>query len=466
MEPKKLNRAECVTLAIGGMVGSAIFALSGFSYRMAGPAIIISWVIAALILLAYGLMTAELVTIYPDATGGMFEYPYRTLGKSETGKKAWGWFASWSLLNVNLFGAGFSAIYIANYFANMFPSMMKEDFSGAKTNYVIIFAIVAAVLFGILCLFNVTIAGKVNLVMVAGLLLILAVFVIACFTHGFSGANFSPFFVGGQVLPGIEGLPGYESLNGNSFVTAIPTAMLAYGAIVSTAFMSSQVKDPKKTVPATMKIAMAIVVISYVITLVAMIGKYAWAQFAFEPFSEYSTIINIAQSIAPVLKIVVSIAAILALASTMLVLMMMAGWQLQSTAAKGMLPIFLAKVNPKTNTPIAAMVIVTIAVAALACFPNLVSQITNCGGICNAIAVVIIAITLLAARKKPGYQAKSEDYRLGGGPIIPIAVVILVLVFILPVVFQALENWLWALGWFALGIVLFFIFLATGKKKA
>ena len=57
------------------MVGSAIFSLSGVTYAAAGPAVIITWILGGIILLLYGLETAELCTIYPKS-GGIFIFPY------------------------------------------------------------------------------------------------------------------------------------------------------------------------------------------------------------------------------------------------------------------------------------------------------------------------------------------------------------------------------------------------------
>jgi len=63
----KLGLLDSTTILIGGMIGSAIFSLSGITILNAGPASILSWIIAALILFAYGLQTAELSTIYPHS---------------------------------------------------------------------------------------------------------------------------------------------------------------------------------------------------------------------------------------------------------------------------------------------------------------------------------------------------------------------------------------------------------------
>jgi len=55
----KLGLFDSVHLLVGGMIGSAIFSLSGITILQAGPASLLSWLLGGLILLAYGLQTAR-----------------------------------------------------------------------------------------------------------------------------------------------------------------------------------------------------------------------------------------------------------------------------------------------------------------------------------------------------------------------------------------------------------------------
>lgn len=445
-EKGKLGTLECVMILVGGMVGSAIFSLSGLTYSMAGASVIISWIIGAFILLLYGMQVAELSTIYPKS-GGMFVFPYEALGKKRTSKEAWGWTAAWSLLCVNIFGAGFSAIYVSTYLSQSFPALAE---------YQVLIAVIWAVVVSILCLLNITVAGKVNLVMTLGLIALLLVFSIIGYTSGkFDPSNFSPFFTRG-------------SMGGTGVISAIPVAMLAYGAIISVAFLVNQIKKPKKTIPKSMIIAMIVTIVMYAIVIVSMIGLLAVEMFNAEDtaFIQYVPLYAVAWFILQNigwLHYVISIAATLALTTTMLVLMMTAGWTLQAAAEKGLLPKGLGKVNKKTGTPIAAMAIIGVATVAISCFPSFTSQIVNCGAIALAISAVIIAITLLVARKKNEYVEGS--FRLRGGAFFPILSMILILVFIIPGVFQEWGNWAWAGIWYGVGLVLFLLFQIGAKKR-
>lgn len=72
-----------MAMIAGGMIGSSIFSLSGLTMTAAGPAAIITWAIAAAIMLCYGLVCAELSTRFPKS-GGVFVFPSKALGKQRS----------------------------------------------------------------------------------------------------------------------------------------------------------------------------------------------------------------------------------------------------------------------------------------------------------------------------------------------------------------------------------------------
>ena len=88
-EGGSLNLLAAVAMIAGGMIGSAIFSLSGLTMFTAGPAAIVTWIIAALIMLCYGLVCAELATRFPES-GGVFVFPTKSVGKNRKGRKILG----------------------------------------------------------------------------------------------------------------------------------------------------------------------------------------------------------------------------------------------------------------------------------------------------------------------------------------------------------------------------------------
>lgn len=76
----KLGLVACIAILTGGCIGSAIFSLSGMTMYYAGPAAIITWIVAAIILGCYGVQVAELSVRYPHS-GGVYVFPAKSLGK-------------------------------------------------------------------------------------------------------------------------------------------------------------------------------------------------------------------------------------------------------------------------------------------------------------------------------------------------------------------------------------------------
>jgi len=440
-ETGKLGLIDCVVTLIGGMFGSAIFSLSGPTYVTAGPASIISWAVAGMILLLCGLQNAELAIIYPQA-GGSFVFPYNALGKTERAKQAWGWASAWSYLNSYCFGAAFSAVYVAQYLMIAFPFFSN----------VILWAVVWCIGCIFLASFNITASGKANLIMVAGIIVILAAFFFIGLPH-FNMSNFSNFFTSGT-----GGALGT--------VKAIPTAMLAYGAIITLAFLSSSVRNPNKTIPKAMVIAMAVTVFLYCITIFAMVAMLNISYFESNPGMVYVPIYAVAWSVLgniPWLPGAISIAAVLALTSTLLVLLLASSWTMQAAAEAGFLPKFLAYVNPKSGAPVPSVICCGIIITGLSCIPDATGMLANTGAICLGICVVITAVSLLSARRT--YTRRPGEFYIHGKAFWPIVSIIICLIFITPGVFQEWKYWGLALIWYAAGVVIYIISQALHADK-
>ncbi len=108
-----LGLTTCVTMIVGGMIGSAIFSLTGLTIYNAGPSAIFSWAIAAAIMLCYGLIVAELATIYPKS-GGVFVFPSKALGKKKV-PELFGADINMGYINANIVAVAFAAIYVGTY---------------------------------------------------------------------------------------------------------------------------------------------------------------------------------------------------------------------------------------------------------------------------------------------------------------------------------------------------------------
>lgn len=433
----KLGLLDSSTILIGGMIGSAIFSLSGMTIFNAGPASILSWVIAAVILFAYGLQTAELSSVYPQS-GGIFIFPTKVLGKNEKQGRLWGWISAWAYLFGCWAGAAFSAIYVSIYLGVGFPALGK---------YQVPIAIATVVICGILNLVNMAVTGKANTILTFGLAATLIVFIItALFSGQWDAGMLIPFFT-----QGAGGTWG--------FMSAIPIAMVAYGSIVAVAFMVGEIKDPNKTVPKAMTIAMLVVVTLYVLVMISVLGLVSSQFLQQNPGMAYIPLYAAAftkLAAIPWLTKLISISAVLALITTILVVMALAARTLQATSENGILPKFLSKNNEKTGVPVNAQIVVIILVGITAAFPSFTNLIVNLGSLCNAIVVAIICLTVVASRKKNPYIP--GNFKAPGGNILPIITLIVLIACYIPDILKGgWQLWAWTAGYYIVGMIIYLI---------
>lgn len=432
---QKIGLFTCITIITGSMVGSAIFSLSGLTMYQAGPASILSWVIAAAIMLIYGLISAELAAIYPKS-GGVYVFPAKALGP------VWGWISAWGFIIANIVAISFSAIYFATY--------LNAGF-GLSPSLQIPIAIVSIILVLILNCINFSTTGNLNSILVSAMVVCILVY---CFAGVFSGlwdpSQFTPFFT-----QGADGTAG--------FIHAIPTAMIGYGAIVSVSFMVSEVRNPEKNVPLAVIISMVIVAAMYVFIIVATQGLISTSYLAAHPDMRYIPLYAVCflklSRLFPWMPKVISLAAVFALFTTMLVVLALTARAIQAASEDGILPKFLGKTN-KNQVPAIATVIISVISGIISCFPSFIEFILGLGALFSAVTIAITIISLYAARKKE--KTAKTGIRIYGTKLLPaIALVLIVGSYIPDIIRGSWQIWVFSAASYAIG----FIIYAVNRKK-
>lgn len=433
----------CVTMIAGGMIGSAIFSLSGLTIFLAGPSAILSWIIAAAIMLIYGLVVAELSTIFPKS-GGVFVFPSKALGKTEKTGKLWGWISTWGYINANIVAIAFAAIYVATYLGVGFPIF---------ANLQIPLAIGAIAFCFILNTIKFAVTGRLNNILVGVLILTMLIFIcVGIFGGSWDSSLLVPFF-----SQGASGTTG--------FLSVVPTAMVGYGSIVAIAFMVSEVKNPNKNVPKSILIAMGIVVSLYTLIILATVGLITAGFLAENPGMRFIPLYAASftkLTAYPWIAKVISISAVLALLTTMLVVIALTSRAIAATAGGGLLPEILGR-NGKTGTPIFATILVSVMGAIVACFPEFTAEIVSLGALFAAITISINCISLIAARKKNTYVP--GKFRAPGGNALPVvALIILIICYIPDIIGGGWVLWGYTIAWYLLGLIIYSYYSKKNKK--
>lgn len=424
----------CVAMIAGGMIGSAIFSLSGLTIFQAGPSAILTWIIAAVIMLCYGLICAELSTRFPKS-GGVFVFPVKSLGKSEKEGQFWGWISTWGYINANIVAIAFAAIYVGTYLSVGFPMFANMQVPLAIISVIIILALNSI---------KFSLAGKVNNLLVIGLAVSMIIYVIVSFTSGaWDSSMMTPFFT-----QGAGGSTG--------FLAVVPTAMVAYGSIVAMAFMVSEVKDPNRNVPKSILIAMIVVVVLYLGIIAATVGMVS-AQFLTEnPGMQFIPLYAAAftkLTAYPWISKVISIAAVLALFTTMLTVMSLTSRAVQASAANGIMPKKLGE-NNKAGVPVYASILITVPCVVISCFPQLTSTIVSFAALFASVTISINIVSLLVARKK--FELPEGAFRAPGGSVLPIVALVLIIVCYIPdIIGGGWMIWAYTIVWYIVGIIFY-----------
>ena len=238
--------------------------------------------------------------------------------------------------------------------------------------------------------------------MVFVLIALMLVYVYVCIANpSFEIGKLEPFFIQGSA-----GVFGFASM--------IPVSLIAYGAIISIAFMASEIKDPKKTIPRASVIAIFILALLYCLILFATLGLVTadylriYPEFQMIPlFAACMQLINV-----PWLAYLVSIASVIALISSMYVLVAISARAIKASSEDKILPKAFSATS-KSGQPIIGVIVTVIISAILCLFPSYVSEFVNLGVLFNVTTIFIVVIAYIIARKN--HKSKKNIYRVKSG---------------------------------------------------
>ncbi|MCK5568087.1 MAG: amino acid permease [Spirochaetes bacterium] len=313
---KELGFIGVFCVASGAMISSGLFILPGLAFAKAGPAVILSYILAGVLCIPTVLSKAELTSAMPKA-GGDYFYIMRGFGP--------------------LFGtiAGLSAWFslsLKSAFALLGMGAYLSIFTHLPLN---IIALICCLFFVVLNLVGVKEAGIIQVLLVLGLLIILLFYTFLGIKN-VNLDNFSPFFSGGI----------------NSVFATASFVFISFGGLTKIAALAEEIKNPGKNIPLGMISSLTVICILYAAVIFVTIGVMnpETLKGTLTPISDGAGVFG-----GNVLRIAISVGAFLAFISTANAGIMAASRYPLGMSRDKLLPAVFQKVSYRFGVPYVAI---------------------------------------------------------------------------------------------------------------
>jgi len=425
---RNMTALDLTALGVGAIIGTGIFVLTGVAAaKYAGPALIISFVISAIVAALAALSYAELASMVPVA-GSAYAYTYTSIGEIIA------WIIGWNLVLEYLVAAGAVAVGWSAYFTDLLKSIgisipekiSSSPFQGGLFNLP---AVLITLIVTFIAILGTKSSAKVTKVVVAVKLAVVLLF-IAIGIFRIKPSNWIPFTPFG--FPGI--------MHGAAIV------FFAYIGFDAVSTAAEEVRNPGRDLPKGIIYSLLISTILYILVAGILTGMMKYSALDTpSPISEalLSAGINWASAF-------ISIGAIAGLTSVLLAMIFAQSRIFFAMSRDGLLPSIFTIVHAKFGTPWLDTVIVGSAVSIIAAFfpVDLIAQMANIGTL-SALAIVSAGVIILR-KKRPDMK---RPFKMPWVPVLPGLSVIscIYLMFNLPKI-----TWLRFIVWIAIGLYVYY----------
>jgi basic amino acid/polyamine antiporter, APA family len=362
----ELGLGGAVLTGLGSILGTGVFVSIGIAAGVTGPSVVVAVALGALVATANGLSSAQLAAVHP-VSGGTYEYGYRFL------TPVLGFTAGWTFLLAKSASAATAALGFGGYLT---------DLIDAPGRLVVPLAVGLVVVLTLVVLTGLRRSTAVNTAVVAVTLAGLGLFVAAGLPE-VTSTSFSGFFTAPEGDGGAAG-----------FLEAVALMFVAYTGYGRIATLGEEVRRPRHTIPRAIVVTLAVTMVVYVLVAFVAVGAGTADALAGATGRRAAPLQTLARDfgrsgVAPV----VAVAAVTAMAGVLLNLILGLSRVLLAMGRRRDVPPALGAIDRSGRTPVAAVVLTGVAVAAIA----LVGDVGLTWSFSAFAVLVYYALTNLAA---------------------------------------------------------------------
>ncbi|HWR94068.1 MAG TPA: amino acid permease, partial [Flavobacterium sp.] len=452
---KTLTAPGLVALGIGAIIGAGLFSITGLAASMnAGPAITISFLVAAFGCVFAGLCYAEFSSMIPVA-GSAYTYSFATMGEFVA------WIIGWDLVLEYAVGAATVSIswsrylgkFLDSYGIHLNDAYMSSPFENGIINLPAVFIVMVMSL--------ILIRGTKESALINGIIVMLKVTVVLVFIavgwQYIRPENYTPY------IPENTGKFGEFGFSG--IIRAAAIVFFAYIGFDAVSTAAQEAKNPKRDMPIGILLSLAICTILYILFAHVMTGVVNYQAFAgkdgIAPVAiavENMGPMNAAGIVVPAypwLNNAIILAILGGYASVILVMLMGQSRVFFSMSKDGLMPKVFSEVHSKFRTPAKNNLLFMLIVSVFAAFvpARVVGEMTSIG---TLFAFILVCIGVLIMRKK-----MPDTPRAFRTPLVPFVPIAGIAVCLFMMVFLPLDTWIRLIAWMMIG---FDLYLFYGMK--
>jgi APA family basic amino acid/polyamine antiporter len=453
---RHLGWFQLVVIGIGAIIGAGIFVITGKAAAdYAGPAIVLSFVLASIICVFAGLCYAELSSLIPVA-GGSYSYSYIALGELPA------WIigccvTAQYLLSASTVAAGWSGYLTSflkdwniaipvHYAAAPFQYSVESGFS-LSGHFLNLPAMLVILFIGVMISVGIKAAARMTSIMVVIKLATIALFIILGLPH-IHPSNWVPF------IPANTGIFGEFGWSG--IVRAAGLVFFAYIGFDTVSTLAQDSKNPQKDLPRGILGSLGICTLAYIVVCLILTGVVSY------------TFLGVSDPMAVALDAMgpgffwvaslVKVAILAGLASVVLVQLLGQTRVFFAISKDGLLPKAFSQVHQKLRTPVIGSIVTTLAAMVLAgLFP-----VDVLGQLVSMVTLLIFAIVCLGVwvlrHTHPEFK---RPFKVPFVPWIPLAGILTCVaqMFALPAV-----TWVQMIVWLGIAMAIYFLYSIKHSK--